>query len=85
MAKSQFQYAAFLALFFFFLIVSTDMQVAESRNPRSNIGCEKSSVTWSGPCFDTEGCNNQCINWEHAIHGACHMDWLGPACYCYFC
>ncbi|KAG5629795.1 hypothetical protein H5410_001512 [Solanum commersonii] len=56
-----------------------EMQVAEST------GCEKKSVTWSWPCFNTQGCNNQCINWEHAIHGACHMDWTGPACYCYFC
>ncbi|KAJ8574075.1 hypothetical protein K7X08_010586 [Anisodus acutangulus] len=78
MAKSQFQYAAFLALFFFFLIASTDMQVAES------IGCEKKSTTWSGPCLDSDGCNNQCINWEHAVHGACHFDW-GSACFCYFC
>ncbi|KAM3324381.1 hypothetical protein P3S67_005532 [Capsicum chacoense] len=61
------------------------MQVAESRDPKSYIGCEKLSLTWSGPCFDIGGCDNQYINWEHAIHGACHMDWLGPACYCYFC
>uniref|UniRef100_A0A3Q7EAU8 Knottins-like domain-containing protein n=1 Tax=Solanum lycopersicum TaxID=4081 RepID=A0A3Q7EAU8_SOLLC len=79
MAKSQFHYAAFLALILFFVIASNEIQKAES------IGCEKMSVTWSGPCFDTGGCNNQCINWEHAIHGACHWDWTGPACYCYFC
>ncbi|XP_060200971.1 defensin-like protein 1 [Lycium barbarum] len=79
MAKSQFQYAAFLALVLFFLIASTDIQVAES------IGCEKLSKTWFGLCLNSDGCNDQCINWEHAIHGACHFDWGGPSCYCYFC
>ncbi|KAG5629796.1 hypothetical protein H5410_001513 [Solanum commersonii] len=79
MAKSQFQYSAFLALLLFFLITSNEMQVGES------IGCEKMSAAWTGDCFDTVGCNNQCINWEHAIHGACHWYWTGPACYCYFC
>lgn len=63
----------------FYFLFFVEIQKAES------IGCEKMSVTWSGPCFDTGGCNNQCINWEHAIHGACHWDWTGPACYCYFC
>lgn len=54
------------------------MQVVES------IGCEK-GIMWFGPCFDTHECDNKCINLEHAIHGACHMDWFGPVCYCYFC
>ncbi|XP_019237320.1 PREDICTED: defensin-like protein 1 [Nicotiana attenuata] len=79
MAKSQIQCAAFLALLFCFLIASSEMmQKAEA------LGCEKPSTTWSGPCLFSDDCNNQCINWEGAVHGECSFA-LGPECFCYFC
>ncbi|CAN4085805.1 unnamed protein product [Withania somnifera] len=81
MAKSQVSCAAFLALFFCFLIASTEMKKAEA------IGCETPSATWKGACVVTEDCDNQCIKWEGAIHGACHLGfgWSVSQCYCYFC
>ncbi|KAJ8528985.1 hypothetical protein K7X08_035820 [Anisodus acutangulus] len=78
MAKSQIHNAAFLALFFCFLIASLEVQEAEA------LGCEKPSTTWSGPCLFSDDCNNQCINWEGAVHGECSFA-AGPECFCYFC
>nr|XP_009785531.1 PREDICTED: defensin-like protein 1 [Nicotiana sylvestris] len=80
MAKSQVQCSALLALLFCFLIASTETQMAKA------IGCKRYSTTWHGECLNSDGCNNQCIKWEGAIHGACHADgFLTAACFCYFC
>ncbi|XP_031487869.1 defensin-like protein 1 [Nymphaea colorata] len=46
--------------------------------------CERRSTTWSGVCTDSNKCNDQCRNWEHATHGACHFQFPGFACFCYF-
>ncbi|XP_068636351.1 defensin-like protein 19 [Aristolochia californica] len=45
--------------------------------------CEKRSVTWSGMCINTHHCDQQCKDWEEAVHGACHFQWPGFACFCY--
>uniref|UniRef100_A0A3Q7E914 Knottins-like domain-containing protein n=1 Tax=Solanum lycopersicum TaxID=4081 RepID=A0A3Q7E914_SOLLC len=76
MAKSQIHYTTFLVLLFCFLMIAS-MEVEA-------LGCEKPSTTWSGPCLFSDECNNQCINWEGAIHGECSFA-LGPECFCYFC
>ncbi|KAG7024858.1 Defensin-like protein 19, partial [Cucurbita argyrosperma subsp. argyrosperma] len=46
--------------------------------------CERRSKTWSGWCGNTSHCDRQCKNWEGAKHGACHAQFPGRACFCYF-
>ncbi|XP_027337095.1 uncharacterized protein LOC113850745 [Abrus precatorius] len=46
--------------------------------------CQCRSKTWFGPCFDSNGCKNQCINQEQANFGACHRQGIGTACFCYY-
>ncbi|KAJ1409542.1 Knottin, scorpion toxin-like [Sesbania bispinosa] len=46
--------------------------------------CRRRSQTWSGPCLNTRGCNDQCIRVEQAVSGACHPDGFGVACFCVF-
>ncbi|XP_068312686.1 defensin-like protein 19 [Pyrus communis] len=46
--------------------------------------CQRRSKTWSGFCANTGNCNSQCRNWEGALHGACHAQFPGVACFCYF-
>ncbi|XP_057414904.1 defensin-like protein 19 [Lotus japonicus] len=46
--------------------------------------CQRRSKTWSGPCFNTGGCKNQCMRVEHGTFGACHRQGFGFACFCYF-
>ncbi|KAF2583652.1 hypothetical protein F2Q70_00036082 [Brassica cretica] len=46
--------------------------------------CQRRSQTWTGFCGNTRGCDIQCKRWERASHGACHAQFLGFACFCYF-
>jgi len=46
--------------------------------------CERRSKTWTGFCGNTRGCDSQCKRWERASHGACHAQFPGFACFCYF-
>ncbi|KAG7592294.1 Knottin scorpion toxin-like superfamily [Arabidopsis thaliana x Arabidopsis arenosa] len=61
-----------------FLIASTEMMAVEGRI------CERRSKTWTGFCGNTRGCDSQCKSWERASHGACHAQFPGFACFCYF-
>ncbi|KAJ1409540.1 Knottin, scorpion toxin-like [Sesbania bispinosa] len=65
-------YTMFMLLCFAFLLFST-------WEVQANL-CQRKSTTWSGPCFNTGGCKNQCINVEHAAFGACH----DLTYFCYF-
>ncbi|EEF52608.1 defensin-like protein 19 [Ricinus communis] len=77
MAKLHFP--TLLCLFIFlFLLVSTEMQVTQAKV------CQRRSKTWSGFCGSTKNCDRQCKNWEGALHGACHAQFPGVACFCYF-
>ncbi|KAL6007168.1 hypothetical protein ACLOJK_032664 [Asimina triloba] len=69
-----------VAVFLIFLLAAAtvDVEMAEGKL------CEKRSQTWSGPCLNSDGCNDQCIKWENAKHGACHFEFPGSACFCYF-
>ncbi|XP_041021989.1 defensin-like protein 19 [Juglans microcarpa x Juglans regia] len=44
--------------------------------------CEKRSKTWSGFCAPTP--ETAGVNSERAQHGACHAQFPGFACFCYF-
>ncbi|XP_030950544.1 defensin-like protein 19 isoform X1 [Quercus lobata] len=46
--------------------------------------CERQSKTWTGFCGNSGHCNSQCRIWEGAQHGACHAQFPGFACFCYF-
>ncbi|KAK9184384.1 hypothetical protein WN943_024734 [Citrus x changshan-huyou] len=46
--------------------------------------CQKRSKTWSGFCGSSPNCDKQCKEWEDAKHGACHFDFRGFDCFCYF-
>ncbi|KAJ9561105.1 hypothetical protein OSB04_006265 [Centaurea solstitialis] len=46
--------------------------------------CETPSKTWFGKCTDTKRCDEQCIEWEDAKHGACHERESQFMCYCYY-
>lgn len=46
--------------------------------------CQRRSKTWTGFCGNTRGCDSQCKRWERASHGACHAQFPGFACFCYF-
>ncbi|CAH1450303.1 unnamed protein product [Lactuca virosa] len=45
--------------------------------------CEHMSQTWTGKC-DNNKCDKKCIEWEKAIHGACHSREGKSGCFCYF-
>nr|XP_018629906.1 defensin-like protein 1 [Nicotiana tomentosiformis] len=64
--------------------IETQQQQEKMMQKAEALGCEKPSTTWSGPCLFSDDCNNQCINWEGAVHGECSFA-LGPECFCYFC
>ncbi|KAJ4849902.1 hypothetical protein Tsubulata_037134 [Turnera subulata] len=80
MAKSVINFTTACALLFAFFIVlaSFEMQMAEARL------CQKRSKTWSGFCGSSSNCNRQCKDWEDAKNGACHWEFPGFACFCYF-
>ncbi|KAL9231654.1 hypothetical protein vseg_006852 [Gypsophila vaccaria] len=46
--------------------------------------CEKRSQTWTGACIITGNCSNQCKDLEGAVFGACHFEFPGSACFCYY-
>ncbi|XP_050214185.1 defensin-like protein 1 [Mercurialis annua] len=75
MGKLRLQLCLFIILF---LLVSTEMQATEA-----NL-CRRRSKTWSGHCGSTSNCDRQCKNWEGAAHGACHYEFPGVKCFCYF-
>ncbi|KAG8389928.1 hypothetical protein BUALT_Bualt01G0029900 [Buddleja alternifolia] len=68
-----------LVIFILLLVLLTgEIKVAESRL------CQRRSKTWTGFCGSSSNCDNQCKSWEHASHGACHAQFPGFACFCYF-
>ncbi|KAK6115803.1 hypothetical protein DH2020_008072 [Rehmannia glutinosa] len=69
---------ATLFVFFLFLTLNNEVMVVESKL------CERRSKTWTGFCGISGNCDNQCRKWEHASHGACHAEFPGVACFCYF-
>ncbi|PIA52741.1 hypothetical protein AQUCO_01000541v1 [Aquilegia coerulea] len=78
--RSLVSFATFFALLlFFFIFTTSEVGMMVEANE-----CERRSKTWSGPCFNTGGCDDQCKNWEGAKHGACHAQGWGTACFCYF-
>ncbi|XP_075520952.1 defensin-like protein 19 [Primulina tabacum] len=81
MAASLLRRHSTVAVLFFlllFVILLNKSAVVDSRT------CERRSKTWSGFCGSSNNCNRQCRNWEHALHGACHAQFPGFACFCYF-
>ncbi|KAK9077323.1 hypothetical protein SSX86_005660 [Deinandra increscens subsp. villosa] len=82
MAKSmKIHTSSFVILFLFILLVHSDTIAAEKD---TNKLCQKRSKTWSGYCGDSKHCDQQCRDWEGAVHGACHRQGVGRACFCYF-
>ncbi|EYU32771.1 hypothetical protein MIMGU_mgv11b019564mg [Erythranthe guttata] len=67
-----------LIVLLLFIMLNNEVMVVESRL------CERRSKTWTGFCGSSNNCNNQCRNWERASHGACHAQFPGFACFCYF-
>ncbi|KAK1423888.1 hypothetical protein QVD17_19197 [Tagetes erecta] len=45
--------------------------------------CEKGSKTYSGKCSNKK-CDKKCIEWEKAVHGACHKREGKDGCFCYY-
>ncbi|XP_058088711.1 defensin-like protein 1 [Magnolia sinica] len=73
------KYQSLLSLFFIVLVATTlGVPMAEAKL------CERRSKTWSGICTNTGNCNRQCKTLEKAKHGACHFQFPGFACFCYF-
>ncbi|XWS67882.1 hypothetical protein CRYUN_Cryun04dG0042900 [Craigia yunnanensis] len=69
----------FLALFLIIILLANQgVPAVEAKL------CSKRSKTWSGVCVKSKNCDNQCRKWEKAVHGACHWQWHGFACFCYF-
>ncbi|WOH13774.1 hypothetical protein DCAR_0933285 [Daucus carota subsp. sativus] len=68
----------FSAIFVLFLVAS----YSEVVYPEAL--CERASQTWTGKCQHTDHCDNQCIQWENARHGACHKRGGNWKCFCYF-
>ncbi|XP_050213885.1 defensin-like protein 19 [Mercurialis annua] len=77
MAKLQNSILLYLFIFLF-LIVSTEMQGTNAEV------CERRSKTWTGFCGSSSSCNRQCKSREGALSGACHAQFPGFACFCYF-
>ncbi|KAF3784981.1 Defensin-like protein 19 [Nymphaea thermarum] len=78
MAKSQSVATLCTLLLFIFLLAASEVSGADP------YPCTKRSQTWFGVCLNSNGCNNQCITWEKAVHGACHQSGFGFACFCYY-
>ncbi|CAA0819528.1 Defensin-like protein 19 [Striga hermonthica] len=69
---------SFAILVVWLLLITIDVAMVEGRT------CQRRSKTWTGLCGVSSHCDNQCRRWEHAAHGACHYDFPGFACFCYF-
>nr|CBJ55934.1 plant defensin [Bupleurum kaoi] len=72
-----------------FLIASYSVGAAKEAGAEGEVVfpeqlCERASQTWSGDCKNTKNCDNQCIQWEKARHGACHKRGGKWMCFCYF-
>ncbi|ESR36566.1 hypothetical protein CICLE_v10029711mg [Citrus x clementina] len=80
MAKSVASITTAVALIFafFILFASFEMPVAEAKQ------CSKRAQKWTGPCIKTGSCRNHCRKREGAVDGACHYDFPGFACFCYY-
>ncbi|XP_035842000.1 major pollen allergen Art v 1 [Helianthus annuus] len=76
MTKHSFVLSAVLLLLFFVAI----SEIKATAAPKI---CEKASKTYSGKC-DAKKCDEQCISWEKASHGACHKREGKGLCFCYF-
>ncbi|KAF5758721.1 putative defensin, plant, knottin, scorpion toxin-like superfamily [Helianthus annuus] len=76
MANNSVSYLVFLLLVFV-------VAISEIGTVSGKI-CEKPSKTWFGDCKDTDKCDNRCIDWEGAKHGACHEREAKHMCFCYF-
>lgn len=63
---------------FLWLFLNAEMTTVEGKL------CQRRSQTWTGVCVNSGNCNRQCRNWEKASHGACHAQFPGFACFCYF-
>ncbi|KAL1801827.1 hypothetical protein ACET3Z_030474 [Daucus carota] len=81
----------FSAIFVLFLVASYSVTVAEGARAGAEgevvypeALCERASQTWTGKCQHTDHCDNQCIQWENARHGACHKRGGNWKCFCYF-
>ncbi|KAL8156383.1 hypothetical protein AgCh_001471 [Apium graveolens] len=79
------------AIFLLFLVASYSVGVAQGARAATEgevvypeALCEKPSQTWTGKCGNTKNCDNQCIQWETARHGACHKRGGKWMCFCYF-
>ncbi|KAJ4849903.1 hypothetical protein Tsubulata_037135 [Turnera subulata] len=81
MAKPVSGYLVTFALLFAFMLVlaSFEMPVAEARV------CKKRSSSFTGFCGNNSKCSTKCKRVEHAKFGACHWDFPGFACFCYYC
>ncbi|OVA06211.1 Knottin [Macleaya cordata] len=77
---------SFFALIFIFFLLTTSGNAAIKAGGDFMLDdlCEKASQTWSGNCGNTQHCDRQCINWEKALHGACHVRGGKHMCFCYF-
>ncbi|KAF8410569.1 hypothetical protein HHK36_003100 [Tetracentron sinense] len=78
MAKPLVSFLTFFALLLL-LFAAFEMPMADAKT------CTKRSRTWFGLCLNSNGCNRQCKKWEGAKHGACHAQFQGTACFCYYC
>lgn len=56
--------------------------IGRSRSAGSE-NLSKHSKMWSGLCWMSTHCDKFCKKWEGAIHGVCHFDIPGMACFCY--
>ncbi|XP_009772945.1 defensin-like protein 1 [Nicotiana tabacum] len=79
MAKSLVSYTTFLALLLCFLLISSnEMQAAEGKL------CRRKSKTFSGYCFISEHCDEECKEKEGAKRGMCiKKSIFRRYCYCY--
>ncbi|KAL4555624.1 hypothetical protein LXL04_038248 [Taraxacum kok-saghyz] len=67
--------------FFVFLLPIFILAISEIATAKL---CEKTSQTFSGFCMNDK-CDKKCIEWEKALHGACHArSLMHRICFCYF-
>ncbi|KAK9667364.1 hypothetical protein RND81_14G251000 [Saponaria officinalis] len=80
MAKSVFGVpTTFVVIMFAFLLMNAALEKGMIEGL-----CEKRSQTWTGACVVTGNCSKQCKNLEGAKFGACHFQFPGFACFCYY-
>ncbi|WRX29801.1 hypothetical protein QQP08_022288 [Theobroma cacao] len=87
MAKSFGRLPAYTFLFLFFLLLvysGIDHYLCNIMLLVEAQICQRRSLTWSGFCGNSGNCDLRCRNSEGALQGACHRQFLGFACFCYF-